>query len=272
MLRRKRFVILFSVISLILAVNMSVLPVYAREPNMPHLIQTVTEQDIFEGMLSLGFLEIQPLEEADCDKAYADVKNSIVRIDMGNNYGSGIIWKITTEDIIIVTNKHVLDYWDEQISNVCFPMGYYANAEILGISDEHDVGFLTVENKELDYILLERLKYAHVDMEIYENMSEGDEIFSVGANSRNEDGIYDVDESMIYCLGSVGNMWQYIDEFGEHMIYGYGYGVPGMSGGGTFDAKGNLIGMISGGTYDGEIASIPLTTIIEVFEELAWEE
>lgn len=269
MLRRKLLAILIPIISFIIAANMAVCPVYGSESRMPHLIQTVSERDIFEGMLALGFLESPVLDEADCDRAYENVHDCIVRISMGRAYGSGIIWKITSDNVIIATNKHVLEYWDEQISNVRFSQGYYASAEILGVSEEYDVGFLKVDNKELDYTQLEQLRYVHYDMDSYSNMREGDEIFCVGTK-----GIYSADDEddilrgEIYFKGSIGSMWQYIDEFGEYMIYGYGYGTPGVSGGGTFDARGNLIGMISGGTEIGETASVPLTVIIEAYDKI----
>lgn len=257
------------IISFILAVTLVSSPVHGKEPRLPHLIQTVSERDIFEGMLALGLMEAPVLKEDDCEKAYENVKLCIVRINMKNAHGSGIIWEITPENIIIVTNKHVLDYWDGQVSNVRFPQGYYARAGILGISEEYDIAFLTVDNTELDYTQLKQLRYVHRNLETYRELQEGDELFCVGAKKeRAADSGYAEGSSEAYCQGSIGNMWQYIDEFGEYMIYGYGYGVPGMSGGGTFDAKGNLIGMISGGTENGEIASVPLTLIIEAYERL----
>lgn len=266
MRHRRLSAITFPIISFILAIIMVSSTVHAKESQPPHLIQTVSERDIFEGMLALGFLESPVLNENDCEKAYENVKTCVVRINMKNAHGSGVIWEITPENIIIVTNKHVLEYWDEQVSNVHFSQGYYARAEILAMSEEYDIGFLTVDNGELDYIQMEQLRYAHWDMEAYQELQEGDDIFCVGAKKeRAADDEFAEESSEIYTQGSIGDMWQYIDEFGEYMIYGYGYGVPGMSGGGTFDAKGNLIGMISGGTADGEIASVPLTLIIEEY-------
>ena len=42
----------------------------------------------------------------------------------------------------------------------------------------------------------------------------------------------------------------------------------GMSGGGIFDGYGNLIGMVTGGTLQNEIAGVPLTDLMEVYEEI----
>ena len=243
------------------------LRVRAEGSQVPHLIQTVTEQDIFEGKLSLGFLESPVLEEGDCSMAYENIKSCIVRIHMGNAYGSGVIFQITPENIVIVTNKHVLSYWDEPVSYVQFPQGYFTQARVLGTSTEHDIGFLLVDDQEFDYQELEQLRYVHWDMDKYKAMQTGDTLFCTGAGDEMEadgtDGFYQ---------GSVGDMYYYIDDFGEYMIYGYGYAREGMSGGGTFDSYGNFIGMISGATMGGETASVPLPAILEAYEEIRAKE
>ena len=234
------------------------LHVSAKAAQTPHLIQTVTEQDIFEGMLSLGLLECSVLETNDCEAAYENVKECIVQLHMRNAYGSGVIWEITPEQIIIVTNKHVLDYWEDEIGYVQFPQGYFTGAEILAVSEEYDVGFLSVSNTEFDYRELEQIRNAHHDAELYQTLCSGDDMFCVGA----------ADAVTIFFQGSIADTWRYIEEFEENMLYCYGYAREGMSGGGSFDGKGNLIGIISGATMTGETASVPLPIIIEAYEEI----
>lgn len=242
----------------------NVLPVvYAKEPFVPHLIQTVSEKDIFEGMLALGFLEVPVLEMEDCEAAYRNVKECIVQVHMKNAYGSGVVWEITPAQIIIVTNKHVLEYWDSTADYIRFPQGYSAGAELLGISDEYDVGFLCVDCLEFDYSELEQLRYVHKDAEIYQSLQTGDNILCVGAEAA-----VSAESTPDFYQGSIGDTWRYIEDFGEYMLYGYGYAREGMSGGGTFDAKGNLIGMLSGATMEGETASVPIPLILEAYEEI----
>lgn len=243
------------------------LPVKAEDVQAPHLIQTVTEQDIFEGKLALGFLESPVLTTGDCGAAYENVKNCIVRIHMGNAYGSGVVFQITPEKIIIVTNRHVLSYWEEAVSYVQFPQGFFTQARILGTSAEHDIGFLAVDNQEFDYRELEQLQYVHWDLDSYQTMKAGDTMFCTGASDEMEEDITDG-----FYQGSIGDMNYYIDDFGEYMIYAYGYAKEGMSGGGTFDPYGNFIGMISGATMSGETASVPLPAILEAYEEIRAKE
>lgn len=241
--------------------------VCAEEPfiprSVPHLIQTVSEKDIYEGMLALGFLEAPVLETEDCEAAYENVKGCIVQIHMKDAYGSGVVWEMTSTQIIIVTNKHVLAYWSDETDYVHFPQGYSAKARLMGTSAEYDIGFLCVDCLEFDYQELEQLRYVHDDMEVYQSLQTGDAIFCIGA-----DAVVSTESTANFYQGSIGDTWRYIEEFDEYMLYGYGYAREGMSGGGTFDAKGNFIGMLAGATMEGETASVPLPLIVEAYGKM----
>ncbi|MDD6811352.1 MAG: serine protease [Lachnospiraceae bacterium] len=263
--RRKRkpsYTVSAILASILLSVFLFPCQAIAKETYPPHLIQTVSDRDIYEGMLALELLKCPVLPEKNCEEAFEIVKNCVVRIQMGNAYGSGVIWEMTPENIVIATNKHVLEYWDEKVSYVHFPQGYFAQAEIFGVSSQYDVGFLKISNDEFTYRELEGLRYVCSDISAYENLQEGDAVFYVGAQEGETEGFF---------LGSIGDTKRYIEEFDEDMLYGYGYARAGMSGGGTFDARGNFIGMISGGTADSETASVPLGAILEAYEEIGKE-
>ena len=70
-------------------------PCTAKAAGPPHLIQTVTERDIYEGLLALGYLETAALDAPDCGLAYGNVRDCIVQIRMGNANGSGIVTVIS---------------------------------------------------------------------------------------------------------------------------------------------------------------------------------
>ena len=55
------------------------------------------------------------------------------------------------------------------------------------------------------------------------------------------------------------------------MVYGRCYAKAGMSGGGTFDAEGRLIGMTTAGTIEDEFASVPVRHIMAAYEEITDE-
>ena len=226
----------------------------------PHLIQTVSEQDIFEGMLALGYLETPVLETQDCDKAYENVKNCVVRIQMGNAHGSGIIWEISSERIVIVTNKHVLDYWSEENGYVHFPQGFDMDAQFIGTSEHYDVGFVAVYSSQFTCEELQELRCARVSQNAYEGIKQGDVMFLVDSGSVEEDGRYYV--------GTVGEPYQYIDDLDAYMLYAHCFAKTGMSGGGTFDGYGFLIGMTTAGTAQNESASVPVQHIDLAYEEV----
>lgn len=237
-------------------------PVQAKETSLPpHLIQAVNDQDIYEGLVALGFLECETLEEEDLPRAYEIVKDCVVRVNMGNAYGSGVIWQFTNDSVIIATNEHVLEYWDDMLGFIYFSKGYFVNARVLGISDVYDVGFLVVDREELGYEALESLCHVNKDETAFENLSAGDDMFCVGAGRE----IGDVE----YHEGTIEDKMIYIDDFNNKMLYGNSYARAGMSGGGVFDGYGHFIGMLTGGTLRNEIAAVPLPFVVDAWEEVS---
>ena len=53
------------------------------------------------------------------------------------------------------------------------------------------------------------------------------------------------------------------------MLYGHGFAREGMSGGGMFDGCGRLIGLLTGGTYQNEIAGVPVDQVVSAYREIA---
>lgn len=259
MKRRKISAVFFFITVLFSALFVGLYPVHA-EDLPPHLIRTVTEQDIYEGMLALGYLETPVLETEDCSRAYDNVKDCVVRIQMGKAHGSGIIWEITSDRIIIVTNRHVLAYWKEENGYVHFPQGFDVDAQILGVSERFDVGFVAVDCEQLTFEMLKEIRSAHIDEAEYERLGPGDSMFLIDPGSAGE--------TEQYYEGSVEDPNRYIEDFNAHMLYGYCYARAGMSGGGTFDGRGFLIGMTTGGTPRNETASVPLPDLIAAYEEV----
>lgn len=259
-MRRKRLSAMIGSIVLSIAVAFTASLSVCAQELPPHLIQTVTDRDIYEGMLALGFLETPVLETDDCNQAYENVKSCVVRIQMGNAHGSGIIWEMTPDKIVVVTNKHVLDYWSERNSYIHFLERYDVDAQILGVSKRYDIGFLSVDSRQFTYDELKDLRSARVDLEVYNELEQGDIMFLVDSGSKTE--------SAQYYEGTVEDTHLYIKDFEAYMLYGHGFAKAGMSGGGTFDGRGFLIGMTTGGTLQNETAGVPLPDIIEAYEEI----
>lgn len=226
----------------------------------PHLIQSVGDREIYEGMAALGMLQCPALEESNCGLAYENVKNCVVRVQMGNAHGSGILWKLEPDMVVVATNRHVLEYWDDADSYVYFPQGYYMDARILGVSEQYDVGFLAVDAVQFTYEELMGLRCVRVEEKLYSRMLRGDVMFFVDLGAEAGEGRFY--EAVLEDLD------KYIADFDANMLYGRGFAREGMSGGGTFDGRGYLIGMITGGTIDHETASVPLPDLIAAYGEI----
>lgn len=226
----------------------------------PHLIQSVSEEDIYEGLLALGLLHNPVLEEPDLQAACENVKGSVVRIDMGKAYGSGVIFRLTAEGAVIATNRHVLAYWREETGVVRFPAGYYACARVLGSSGNCDVGFLLVEEEEIGREAFLELRSVCADAGVYAGLQREDAVFCLGAGREADETI--CQEAVVEDTG------RYIETFGGEMLYGHGFAKEGMSGGGIFDDCGHLVGLLAGGTYQNEIAGVPVDQVIEAYREI----
>lgn len=238
--------------------------VQAKELSLPpHLIQTVSRQDIYEGMLALGMLTCPVLEEADPAAAYENVKNSVVRLDMGTAYGSGVIYRLTADAVIIATNRHVLEYWDETAGVVWFPQGYFVDATVLGSASDSDVGFLRVENDELGYEILMTLRSVCTDEVPFDGGEAQIEGFCVGADRREQEPVF---HEAVFEREE-----HYIELFQSDMLYGHGFAREGMSGGGIFDSCGRLLGLLAGGTYQNEIAGVSADRVEAAYREIVGE-
>lgn len=239
------------------------------------LIQTTNVVGEYKSLETLGFLDTgvweNALEEADVnpseyttflqrlgrETAYEKAKASIVQINMGKYYGSGIIWDLWDENIIIVSNTHLLQ--NGQSGMVTFCSGASVEGNVMGISDCLDIGFMEVPLSSLEREDWLSLRFADKAEENYQLLLPGDEIFVIGSATGTGQDYYE---------GTIGNVSYYFPEFDTNMIYGYCEAVPGMSGGGTFDKEGHFIGMLTAGTENGEIASLPLESMLEEYEKL----
>lgn len=226
----------------------------------PHLIQSVSEEDIYEGMIALGLAHCPVLKEPDQKTAFENVKDTVVRLDMGKAYGSGVIFRLTGDGAVIATNRHVLDYWKEESGVIRFSGGYYASARVLGSSENCDVGFLLVEKETLGLDAISRLRSVFTDESVYAGLQRGEALFVLGAGREAEETIFQ--EAVLE------EPDKYIALFGGEMLYGRGFVREGMSGGGIFDGCGRMMGLLAGGTDQNEVAGVPVDQVMRAYREV----
>lgn len=191
------------------------------------------------------------------ETAYEKACGAVVQINMGDYYGSGVLWDIREDQLVIVSNTHLLKEGEK--GEVTFRSGTKAEGTVTGLSETKDIGFMEVPLLELqreDWLLL---RFADKNINNYDALLVGDELFVLGsATGAGQD----------YYEGTVGNVSYYFPEFQSDMLYGYCKAVSGMSGGGTFDKSGHFIGMLTAGTKEGEIASLPVEFVIEEYRKV----
>lgn len=232
-------------------------------PNLPPLIQTTTLEDDYKARAGLGLAFTRQLSEEDFGQAFQNILCSCVRLKANGHYGSGSILLLKEDEIIIVGNRHLLQYWDED-SFVTFPGGAAESGRVLGISEEADIGFLSVPTGRFPWQELLELRNVRPlggGAEDGESLLPGGGLLLVDMASDAYHPVMKRGELLSPCF--------YLEDFGMEMLYGTGEALPGMSGSGVFDGYGNYLGMLTGATMRGEIAAVPVDVIWEEYGKLA---
>ena len=203
--------------------------------------------------------KVMVLQVADEDTAFQNVLCSCVRIQGNGYYGSGTIYEITDEFIVIATNKHVVQYFGQN-SYITFFDGKEANGEVLFVSEEFDLGFIAVSGKEFNEKESGRYKSVTAKTDRYNQLQKNDSIFMVNIAT-------DVTSPQKHS-GEVMDPRKYLKDYGQEMFYGDAYAKEGMSGCGIFDTYGYYVALLSGGTQYNEIAAIPLDVIEREYKKI----
>lgn len=225
----------------------------AEKKNLPRLIQTTTLEDDYRALALLELAVTPLLSEEDFQRAFENVLCSSVRIQTREHYGSGNIYKMLEDEIIIVTNRHVLQDWDED-SCVTFFNGAAGIGEILGISEEADVGFISIPTAGFPYSELLTFRNIRISKE------KAERFFCIDMANYFETPVIEYGEILSFSI--------YLEDFGMEMMYGQGSAAPGMSGSGLFDGFGNYLGMLTGATQQGEIAAVSGETVNREYEKI----
>jgi len=208
-----------------------------------------------------GQIVVQPVKEqtGSGQFPFENIQGCCVRVQTDGHHGSGIIYQMTEDEIVIATNRHVLQYWNED-SYVTFFNGAVGNGRAIALSEKTDLGFISVYTSFLTEEEREGLVKADQKKEL---PGAGTKIYMVDMAS-------DVWNPVIY-EGEVLESKRYLEDFGMEMLYGEAASKPGMSGTGVFDAKGCFLGMLTGGTDANEIAAVPAAVLEEEYERLKKE-
>lgn len=207
------------------------------------------------GHICPDFPEAESLAYVDEQFLLDSICPAVVRLESGDLFGSGVIWKMDGDYIWIITNQHVLmETTGTDLLEVVFWDGIRTHGEILGVSEEYDLGFVKVNLQEMGYYTIDRYYQVRYDIDVFETLNPGDDIFIVGSADYPAGNLY---------YGTIGNKSIYMDIFGTEMLWAYCEVKAGMSGSGVFDRFGNLIGIVCAGNEEKEAAVLTIEKIVE---------
>lgn len=219
--------------------------------------------------------EKSPEEEMDWFTLEEELRPCILQIICGGYTGSGVVWEITEDKVVVASSGHLLK--NAEVCDVICYAGIYYEAEVEKVLGDCDIGFATFPAKEL--------------------VKDGIELRAVVPLSRKKEELIQGEELAVY--GSMdyaaGNFVRgYLVEAEREMqLDGYGStralllgGIPGgdmqdgdsgendgadaetqerergaidagMSGSGVFDRQGQLVGILAGGDGRYGFAAVP---------------
>ncbi|MBQ7766152.1 MAG: trypsin-like peptidase domain-containing protein [Lachnospiraceae bacterium] len=205
--------------------------------------------------------------EIDREELLEKLKSSVIRIEADARDesgavitlgGSGVIIDITDSYIDIVTASHVVEQTAKPL--VYFYGGGIAYGSVLAYGKYSDVAFIRVEVDDASESVMEVIGEAHIaDNEAYSALVTGESVYMLGSSAR-------VAEDVVQ--GTVKEMYVFVALFQNEMLVCCGAVTDGMSGGGTFDAQGNLIGVLVG-TNDVDAVSVAITDVLSEYRSIS---
>ena len=101
----------------------------------------------------------------------------------------------------------------------------------------------------------ERIRRAKFSQEAYDGAANGDLVIALGSRTGVGEDAY---------AGCILQDYAYFVDFDAYMMLADVMVTPGMSGGGLFDAEGNLLGILCGISEDGEVAVAPMLGLLAI--------
>ncbi|MCM1113243.1 MAG: serine protease [Muribaculum sp.] len=168
--------------------------------------------------------------------------------------GSGVVWQADAHTLWIVTAGHVLSRAGGE-NRVFVEFGADAVVECTAYetAGEVDLAFLRID-RAADLRQIKPVPPA-TDKESYDGLQASDAVWAEGSRE-GRPVRYD---------GTLVEPWIYVEDFAQYMMVAECGVEPGMSGGGLYDGAGHLIGIVCGGSGEGELAAVPLHVVQACF-------
>lgn len=206
----------------------------------------------------------EPVEDSDINYAGLLQESNapmMVQLEGGGLLGSGVIAGLDKEQIVILTAAHVISSANSYV-RVSFFDDYNAVSRETYCYESQDIGVVIVKRADVPEENLAHYQSARWKQGEEAAVQQGSICIAIGCTSGVAAQAYE---------GTIEDPWSLVEDYGQHMILAKVNGKPGMSGGGLFDKDGCLLGIISGGNDDGELAVIPMSLFaikVDFLEEL----
>ncbi len=205
--------------------------------------------------------------EIGLDELIENLRPSIVRIEAEATDesgtaitlgGSGVVIEITDSYIDIVTASHVVEQTAKPL--VYFYGGSTVRGSVLAYGKYNDVAFVRVEITDVPEGVIGAISEAHIaDNEDYTALAIEENVYMLGSSVR-------VAEDVVN--GTIKDKEIFVTLFQNEMLVCDGAVTDGMSGGGTFDAKGRLIGILVG-TNDVDAVNVAITGAMAEYRSIS---
>lgn len=194
----------------------------------------------------------------------ADIKDSVVEIECvvsnGTSAGSGVLFGISQDKYYVLTNHHIVD--DAYIIFVRLTDGRRFSASYLASDANTDIAVLTISNENIDQT---KFKTVTIPSDEYK-LRVGDTAIVIGNPLGSFGG--SVTQGIISALDREVE----IDGIKMNVLQTDAASNPGNSGGGIFDAYGQLVGITNAGVsvegIEGISFAIPVKTVVTAACEL----
>ncbi|MCM1027462.1 MAG: serine protease [Roseburia sp.] len=217
------------------------------------------------GETVLGLLaEMEPLQWTDSENEnLADLLQRqgggcMVQVGAGGSLGSGVIYGEEQGELLILTAAHVLEEAEDGL-RVTFFDGLSVICDDFVCFDLADLGLLRVPETGLQAENLEQYARVKTDQESFDAVRQGDSCIVMGSRAGVAAEAYE---------GTILDGWIFLEDYDQYMMWVRAEAKPGMSGGGLFDSRGYFLGILSGGSGDGELAVVPLSLIRAALGEI----
>lgn len=182
----------------------------------------------------------------------------LVKIEAEGVWGSGVVYTLNEEELIVLTAGHVVCDAKRTVT-IYFADGSAVDCDDILCSEIADLARLKLSSSSDLKRVFKACSAVERDKVSFDEIQEGDECVIRGYSDGKE----------ICKEGSILNAWIFVEDYQQYMIWGQGEMMPGMSGGGLLDEEGRLLGILSGGSSDGELVAVPLSLILQ-FEQSGW--